>query len=193
MDIAQLVKYCMKNEVLDSTNFQRILNSITIKAVPPTPPPPQQQQPQASVATTHGAALAQGKSIRIPNPLVATAAEALPPLEAPLAAVAALPATVEEVSPEADASAVVERAAAATASKTGGSKKKRTVTIKSDVMPKTVKGLETRKKLLKKRIKKAEKKVKLNKNRVIKLKGGNGNNSKLSKRVTFSLNTSKNK
>ena len=52
----------------------------------------------------------------------------------------------------------------------GGSKKKRTVTIKSDAMPKTVKGLETRKKLLKEKIKDAEKKVKLNKNRVIKLK-----------------------
>ena len=55
-------------------------------------------------------------------------------------------------------------------SKTGGSKKKRTVTIKSDAMPKTVKGLKTRKKLLKEKIKKAEKKVKLNKNRVIRLK-----------------------
>tara|TARA_B110000211_G_scaffold92073_1_gene107284 strand:+ start:2045 stop:3082 length:1038 start_codon:yes stop_codon:yes gene_type:complete len=53
---------------------------------------------------------------------------------------------------------------------TGGSKKKRTVTIKSEPMPKTVKGLKTRKKLLKKKIKDAEKKVKLNKNRVIRLK-----------------------
>ena len=43
---------------------------------------------------------------------------------------------------------------------TGGSKKW-TVTIKSNVLPKTVKGLKTRKKLLEKRIKKAEKKVKL--------------------------------
>ena len=57
-------------------------------------------------------------------------------------------------------------------SSTGGSKKKRTVIIKSEAMPKTVKGLETRKKLLKEKIKKTEKKVKLNKNRVIKLKGG---------------------
>ena len=52
---------------------------------------------------------------------------------------------------------------------TGGSKK-RTVTIKSDAMPKTVKGLKTRKKLLEKKIKDAETKVKLNKNRVIRLK-----------------------
>tara|TARA_B110000208_G_scaffold192028_1_gene261930 strand:- start:7608 stop:7772 length:165 start_codon:yes stop_codon:yes gene_type:complete len=52
---------------------------------------------------------------------------------------------------------------------TGGSKK-RTVTIKSDAMPKTVKGLKTRKKLLEKKIKDAEKKVKLNKNRVVRLK-----------------------
>tara|TARA_B110000977_G_scaffold193381_2_gene268296 strand:+ start:766 stop:1203 length:438 start_codon:yes stop_codon:yes gene_type:complete len=61
-------------------------------------------------------------------------------------------------------------AEAAAESKIGGSKKKRTVTIKSDAMPKTIKGLETRKKLLKKRIKKAEKKVKLSKNRIIRLK-----------------------
>ena len=52
----------------------------------------------------------------------------------------------------------------------GGSKKKRTVTIKSNAMPKTVKGLQTKKKLLKKKIKKAEKKVKLSKDRIIKLK-----------------------
>ena len=61
-------------------------------------------------------------------------------------------------------------AAAAAAAASGGSKKKRTVTIKSEPMPKTVKGLQTRKKLLKKRIKKAEKKVKLSKNRIIRLK-----------------------
>ena len=64
--------------------------------------------------------------------------------------------------------AAVSPAAALAAS--GGSKKKRTVTIKSEPMPKTVKGLQTRKKLLKKRIKKAEKKVKLSKNRIIRLK-----------------------
>ena len=52
----------------------------------------------------------------------------------------------------------------------GGSKKTRTVTIKSNAMPKTVKGLQTRKKLLKKKIKKAEKKVKLSKDRIIRLK-----------------------
>ena len=51
-----------------------------------------------------------------------------------------------------------------------GGSKKRTVTIKSNVLPKTVKGLKTRKKLLKERIKKAEKKVKLSKNRIIRLK-----------------------
>ena len=53
----------------------------------------------------------------------------------------------------------------------GGSKKRsRTVTIKSDSMPKTVKGLKTRKKLLKKKIRKMNKRIKLNKNRIIKLK-----------------------
>ena len=52
----------------------------------------------------------------------------------------------------------------------GGSKKTRTVTIKSNAMPKTVKGLQTKKKLLKKKIKKAEKKVKLSKDRIIRLK-----------------------
>ena len=53
----------------------------------------------------------------------------------------------------------------------GGSKKKsRTVTIKSDSMPKTVKGLKTRKKLLKKKIRKMNKRIKLNKKRIIKLK-----------------------
>tara|TARA_B110000977_G_scaffold178619_1_gene236434 strand:- start:279 stop:740 length:462 start_codon:yes stop_codon:yes gene_type:complete len=51
-----------------------------------------------------------------------------------------------------------------------GGSKKRTVIIKSNILPKTVKGLKTRKKLLKKRIKKAEKKVKLSKNRIIRLK-----------------------
>lgn len=53
---------------------------------------------------------------------------------------------------------------------TGGRKKKRTVTIKSESLPKTVKGLKTRKKLLKEKIKKAEKKVQLSKNRIIRLK-----------------------
>ena len=43
-------------------------------------------------------------------------------------------------------------------SKTGGFKK-RTVTIKSDAMPKTVKGLKTRKEIIKEKIKKAEKKL----------------------------------
>ena len=52
----------------------------------------------------------------------------------------------------------------------GGRKKKRTVTIKSESIPKTVKGLKTRKKLLKEKIKKAEKKVQLSKNRIIRLK-----------------------
>ena len=52
----------------------------------------------------------------------------------------------------------------------GGSKKKRTVTIKSNSLPKTVKGLKTRKKELKDKIKKAEKKVQLNKDRIIRLK-----------------------
>ena len=50
----------------------------------------------------------------------------------------------------------------------GGSKKKsRTVTIKSDSMPKTVKGLKTRKKLLKKKIRKMNKRIKLNKKRIV--------------------------
>ena len=75
--------------------------------------------------------------------------------------------------------------AAAAPAKTGGSKKKRTVTIKSNAMPKTVKGLKTRKKLLKKKIKDAEKKVKLNKNRVIKLKGGSGNNNSSMGVITY--------
>ena len=52
----------------------------------------------------------------------------------------------------------------------GGRKKKRTITIKSESIPKTVKGLKTRKKLLKEKIKKAEKKVQLSKNRIIRLK-----------------------
>tara|TARA_B110000208_G_scaffold192028_1_gene261929 strand:- start:5745 stop:7568 length:1824 start_codon:yes stop_codon:yes gene_type:complete len=76
-------------------------------------------------------------------------------------------------------------AAAPAPAKTGGSKKKRTVTIKSNAMPKTVKGLKTRKKLLKKKIKDAEKKVKLNKNRVIKLKGGSGNNNSSMGVITY--------
>ena len=71
---------------------------------------------------------------------------------------------------EAMAHSMAASQAAAPAAAKGGSKKKRTVTIKSDAMPKTVKGLETRKKLLKEKIKDVEKKVKLNKNRVIKLK-----------------------
>ena len=57
-----------------------------------------------------------------------------------------------------------------TTAASGGSKKTRTVTIKSNAMPKTVKGLQTKKKLLKKKIKKAEKKVKLSKDRIIRLK-----------------------
>ena len=60
--------------------------------------------------------------------------------------------------------------AAKAAPASGGSKKTRTVTIKSNAMPKTVKGLQTKKKLLKKKIKKAEKKVKLSKDRIIRLK-----------------------
>jgi len=132
ININQLVNHCMEQNVLNLESFQAILDSITIKAVPPAP---------AAVTTTTTTATA-------------------------------------------DEGAVPDGAAEA-ASKTGGSKKKRTVTIKSNAMPKTVKGLKTRKKLLKKKIKDAEKKVKLNKNRVIKLKGGSGNNNSSMGVITY--------
>jgi len=65
---------------------------------------------------------------------------------------------------------VIQKRASSVGTFYGGDSKKRNVTIKSYTIPKTVKGLKTRKKLLKKRIKKAEKKVKLSKNRIIRLK-----------------------